>query len=88
MTEKDTVTVSESNTATQTAGSRCALRARLKSWAVWLSILGAVGIILNALGVFAKLGIDGAAWDVIVNAVGSVLVGFGILNNPTDSKSF
>jgi uncharacterized membrane protein len=88
MTEKDTVTVSESNTATQTAGSRCALRARLKSWAVWLAILGAVGIILGATGVLAKWGLDESGWDNIVTAIGSVLVGFGILNNPTDSKSF
>lgn len=68
--------------------SRGTVMSRLRSWAVWISILGAVGIILNALGVFAKWGIDSTAWDVIVNAVGSVLVGFGILNNPTDKKSF
>ncbi len=64
------------------------MKERLKSWAVWLSVLGAVGGILNSLGVFAKLGIDSTAWDVIVNAVGSILIAFGILNNPTDKQHF
>lgn len=61
---------------------------RFRSWAVWLSILGAVGVVLNSLGVFEKWGIDTPTWGVIVNAVGTVLVGFGILNNPTDRHNF
>ena len=61
---------------------------RLRSWAVWVSVLGAVGVILNSLGVFEKIGIDNAAFDVIVNSVGSILIAFGILNNPTDKNCF
>ena len=64
------------------------IKNRLKSWAVWISVLGAVGVILNSLGVFEKIGIDSAAFDVIVNAVGTILIAFGILNNPTDKSSF
>lgn len=64
------------------------IKERLKSWAVWLSVLGAVGVILNSLGVFAKWGLDSATWNVIVNAIGAILVGFGILNNPTDRQNF
>lgn len=64
------------------------IKNRLKSWAVWVSVLGAVGVILNSLGVFEKIGIDSAAFDVIVNAVGTILIAFGILNNPTDKSSF
>lgn len=67
---------------------KVSIRERLKSWAVWLSVLGAVGVILNATGVFQKLGIDSTVWDIIVNAVGSVLIAFGILNNPTDKTGF
>lgn len=67
---------------------KVSIKERLKSWAVWLSVLGAVGVILNATGVFQKLGLDSTSWDVIINAVGSILIGFGILNNPTDKKSF
>lgn len=64
------------------------IKERLKSWAVWLSVLGALGVILNATGVFEKIGIDSTAFDVIVNAVGSILIAFGILNNPTDKTCF
>lgn len=67
---------------------KVSIRERLKSWAVWLSVLGAVGVILNATGVFQKIGINSSVWDIIVNAVGSVLIAFGILNNPTDKTGF
>ena len=61
---------------------------RLKSWAVWLSVFGAISMIMNHFGIFEKLGIDSVSWDICVNAVGSVLIAFGILNNPTDRKNF
>ena len=61
---------------------------RLKSWAVWLSVLGAIGLILEATGVFEMWGLDSVTWDTIVNSVGAILVGFGILNNPTDRDHF
>lgn len=64
------------------------MKERLKSWAVWLSVFGALGVILNAFGIFEKIGIDSATFDVVVNAVGSVLIAFGILNNPTDKNGF
>ena len=64
------------------------IKTRLKSWAVWLSILGAVGVILNALGLFDRWGITSDAWQNMIIAVGSILVGFGILNNPTDKQNF
>ena len=64
------------------------MKERLKSWAVWLSVFGAIGIILNSLGLFEKMGITSTEFDVIINAVGSILVAFGILNNPTDKEHF
>lgn len=70
------------------SNEKTALKQRLKSWAVWLSVLGAVGIILNATGALEKLGLDQSGWDSVINAVGAVLVGFGILNNPTDREHF
>ncbi len=61
---------------------------RYKSWAVWVSVFGALGVILNAFGVFEKIGIDSTAFDNVVNAVGSILITFGILNNPTEKTHF
>ncbi len=68
--------------------SKLNIKERLKSRAVWVSVLGAVGVILNSFGVFEKIGIDNATFDVIVNAVGTILITFGILNNPTSKDCF
>lgn len=58
---------------------------RLKSWATWVSVAGAVWLILNAIGIKPC---DENVWNTILNAIGTILVGFGILNNPTDKNSF
>lgn len=68
--------------------SKWAMKGRLRSWALWVSVLGALGIILDNLGVFARLGLDGEKWTVIINAVGGILVAFGILNDPTNREAF
>lgn len=64
------------------------LKTRLTSWATWISILGALGVILNAFGLFEAWGLTDESYQNIITAIGTILVGFGILNNPTDKKSF
>lgn len=61
---------------------------RWKSWAVWASVLGALGLALQALGVLETWGLEAAEWDAVVAALGTILVTFGILNNPTDKSNF
>lgn len=61
---------------------------RLKSWATWVSILGSVWVILSAFGLPEKWGITNEAFNTVLNAVGALLIGFGILNNPTDKENF
>ena len=57
---------------------------RFKSWALWTSVA--------ALAVFCAkefAGVDiGETVDGLLNVLLPVLVGFGIINNPTDSKNF
>lgn len=61
---------------------------RFRSWAVWLSVIGAVWTILNAFGLPEKWGIPESTFKMVVDAVGVILIGFGILNNPTDKVNF
>ena len=61
---------------------------RWKSWAVWVSVLGAMWTIANAFGLPAKWGIEESTFKTVVDAIGCILIGFGILNNPTDRSNF
>jgi uncharacterized membrane protein len=58
---------------------------RLKSWALWASIAGLIFLLLTK--VFG-LNIDIQLWDEVLTALGTILVGFGILNNPTNKTGF
>ena len=61
---------------------------RFKSWALWLSILGALWTILSAFGVPQAIGLTEDIWLTVINSVGAVLIAFGIINNPTDKEHF
>lgn len=55
---------------------------RFKSWALWLSIAALVIYVVKI-----STGYDlGPIWDELSNLLLPVLVGFGIINNPTDQK--
>ena len=43
---------------------------------------------MNALGITEKIGIEETVFKTIVDALGVILIGFGILNNPTDKANF
>ena len=64
------------------------LKTRLKSWATWVSVLGALGVIFDAVGLFELWGLTNETYQNIITAIGSILVAFGILNNPTDKNAF
>ena len=55
-----------------------------KSWALWLSVAGAVWTILSAFGVTESIGLTESMFKTVLDAVGAVLIAFGIVNNPTD----
>lgn len=61
---------------------------RFKSWALWVAVAGATWTILSAFGVPELIGITSDVWNTVLNSVGAVLIAFGIMNDPTDSKNF
>lgn len=60
---------------------------RFKSWALWVSVAGAVWTILRLFGITEQLGITDETFKTILDSVGVILVGFGIVNNPTDKTN-
>ena len=59
---------------------------RFKSWALWVSVAGALWTIANAFGLTQKIGINESTFKTVIDAVGVVLIAFGIVNNPTDAN--
>jgi len=61
---------------------------RFRSWALWVSVAGAIWIILSAFGLPQKWGIAEGTFKTVLDAIGTILIGFGICNNPTDKENF
>ena len=57
---------------------------RFKSWALWLAI---AALVVFCVKEFAGVDISETV-DGLLNVLLPVLVGFGIINNPTDSENF
>ena len=65
-----------------------AVQPRWRSWALWVSVAGAVWTIASALGLPEKWGIEEGTFRTILDSVGVILIAFGICNNPTDPEHF
>lgn len=61
---------------------------RFRSWALWVSVAGAVWVILSAFGVPEQIGLTSEMWTSVLDAIGSILIAFGIVNNPTNRTGF
>lgn len=59
---------------------------RFKSWALWVSVAGALWTILTAFGLTEQIGISEGTFKTVLDAIGVILIGFGIVNNPTDPE--
>lgn len=55
---------------------------RLKSWALWMSV---AALVVFCVKEFCGIDISGTV-DGLMNVLLPVLVGFGIINNPTDKS--
>lgn len=60
---------------------------RFKSWALWVSVAGAAWVILSAFGIPEEIGLTEDTFNTILDAIGSLLIAFGIVNNPTSKTS-
>lgn len=70
-----------------TSSKKITVGERFTSRALWVSVFGLVGLILEALGVFEKLGITNEGFDTVITSLGAILSVFGIINNPTDKSA-
>ncbi len=61
---------------------------RFRSWALWVSVAGALWLIASTFGLTEQIGLEESTFHKILDAVGSILVAFGICNNPTDRENF
>lgn len=68
--------------------NKISVQNRFKSKVVWLSVISMILLILDTLGVYKKIGITQDSIRVVIDAVLSILVLFGVLNNPTDTEKF
>lgn len=62
------------------------MQSRFKSWALWLSVAGAVWTIASAFGVPDAIGLTEGTFKTVLDAIGAILIAFGIVNNPTDPE--
>ena len=58
------------------------MKEKLKSWALWVSM---AALVVFCVKEFGGVDISGTV-DGLLDVLLPVLVGFGIINNPTDSK--
>ena len=60
------------------------MQSRLKSWALWMSVAALIVFCVKEF-----VGVDiGDTMNGFLNVLLPVLVGFGIINNPTDKNNF
>ncbi len=64
------------------------MQSRWKSKVVWASILATALTLLGNLGLYEALGIEKEPLQHIIDAALTMLVAFGVLNNPTDAEHF
>lgn len=58
---------------------------RLKSPVVWTTLLV---LLFNKFALHEFIGLDEAGIHVVIDAIATILIAFGILNNPTDKEHY
>lgn len=61
-------------------------QSRWRSWPMWGGIAGAMWTLLSIAGIPQKIGLTNETYVTAFNAVGTILILLGVVNNPTDSQ--
>lgn len=61
---------------------------RLKSKVLWLAMFALVGFILGNWGLFELLGLTSETFNTLTELILAVLIGLGVVNNPTDQAKW
>lgn len=64
------------------------LQNRFKSKYLWLAIFALVGFILKNWGLFDVIGLNTESFNELVDLILAVLIGLGVVNNPTDKQKW
>ena len=59
------------------------MNSKWKNKGLWISILAAIGLLMQNFGLYTKLGITDGDYQTICNVVLTVLVSLGIISNPS-----
>lgn len=57
---------------------------RFKSWASWLTLLPIITILGDTYGLWDVINMPSDTFTKVFTAIGTVLITFGIFNNPTN----
>ncbi|ERI91002.1 hypothetical protein HMPREF1982_03564 [Clostridiales bacterium oral taxon 876 str. F0540] len=61
---------------------------RFKNYGLWVSVFALIGLILGNYGLYSKLGLNADSYKQIVDAILTVFVMAGIVNNPTSGQGY
>lgn len=62
------------------------LKNKIKNYGFWMSLTGAVILVLQTIGKIVGFSIDSVAIESVVSSICGVLIILGIINNPTKGK--
>ena len=64
------------------------MQKRFESKYLWLAIFALVGFVLKQWGLFEMMGLDLEAFNEMVDLILAILIGLGVINNPTSKEEW
>ena len=64
------------------------MQKRFESKYLWMAIFALVGFVLKQWGLFEVLGLDINSFNEMIDLILAVLIGIGVINNPTSKEEW